>query len=179
MLRCVLFAPRVDWIDEHYADDVCLENPGLAMLASVLRSSGCVAEVYDGNLQNMRSCADILSRLPGVAVLGLSPDSSVLPEVIAWLPEVRSKFPALAIAVKMGSEALARLVSKRLPDAGLLANLVEYPAVGKGAARFRMQVMANHSPENIRSAVDIIAHCYAEASEQLKGVEMQPMSAVA
>ena len=95
---CVIRA-RVDWIDEHYADDVCLENPGLAMLASVLRSSGCVAEVYDGNLQNMRSCADILSRLPGVAVLGLSPDSSVLPEVIAWLPEVRSKFPALAIAV--------------------------------------------------------------------------------
>ena len=31
----------------------------------------------------------------------------------------------------------------RTPD--LLANLVEYPAVAKGAARFRMQVMAKHS----------------------------------
>jgi glycine C-acetyltransferase len=52
--------------------------------------------------------------------------------------------PSAIVAVKMGSEALARLVSRRLPEAGLLANLVEYPAVAKGAARFRMKVMANH-----------------------------------
>ncbi len=53
----------------------------------------------------------------------------------------------------MGSEGLARLVSRRLPDLGLLSNLVEYPAVPKGAARFRMQVMAGHTAENITDAV--------------------------
>ena len=53
--------------------------------------------------------------------------------------------PSAIVAVKMGYEGLARLVSRRLPELGLLANLVEYPAVGKGAARFRMQVMANHT----------------------------------
>jgi glycine C-acetyltransferase len=61
--------------------------------------------------------------------------------------------PSAIVAVKMGSEGLARLVSRRLPDLGLLSNLVEYPAVPKGAARFRMQVMAGHTAENISDAV--------------------------
>src|SRR5579872_4145897 len=57
--------------------------------------------------------------------------------------------PSPIVCVKMGTERLARLVSRRLPELGLLANLVEFPAVPKGAARFRMQVMANHTAENI------------------------------
>ena len=56
----------------------------------------------------------------------------------------------------MGTEGLARLVSKRLPELGLIANLVEFPAVPKGAARVRMQVMANHSKQNIVDAVQIL-----------------------
>ena len=75
--------------------------------------------------------------------------------------------PSAIVAVKMGSEALARLVSRRLPDAGLLANLVEYPAVAKGAARFRMQVMAKHSAENIRQAVDTMATCRDAALQEI------------
>src|SRR5476651_2426329 len=39
--------------------------------------------------------------------------------------------PSAIVAVKTGAEGLARLVSRRLPELGLLANLVEYPAVGK------------------------------------------------
>lgn len=61
--------------------------------------------------------------------------------------------PSAIVAVKMGTEGLARLVSRRLPQLGLLSNLVEYPAVPKGAARFRMQVMAGHTDENIIEAV--------------------------
>ena len=71
--------------------------------------------------------------------------------------------PSAIVCVKMGSEALARLMCKQLPEMGLLANLVEYPAVGKGAARFRMQVMANHSAENVARAVEILAKCQADA----------------
>ena len=87
--------------------------------------------------------------------------------------------PSAIVAVKMGSEALARLVSRRLPDAGLLANLVEYPAVAKGAARFRMQVMAKHSDQNISEAVDIMAACYAAAAEELAERNAPKLSAVA
>ena len=87
--------------------------------------------------------------------------------------------PSAIVCVKMGSEALARLVSRRLPDAGLLANLVEYPAVGRGAARFRMQVMANHSPENISSAVDILNKSYQEALVEFNQSEEVALDAVA
>jgi glycine C-acetyltransferase len=72
--------------------------------------------------------------------------------------------PSAIVCVKMGTEGLARLVSRRLPELGLLANLVEFPAVPKGAARFRMQVMANHTTANISDAVERlkIAKQYAE-----------------
>jgi glycine C-acetyltransferase len=87
--------------------------------------------------------------------------------------------PSAIVAVKMGSEALARLVSRRLPDAGLLANLVEYPAVAKGAARFRMQAMAKHSVENIREAVDIMAACRDAALQDLTELMAPPASLAA
>ena len=71
--------------------------------------------------------------------------------------------PSAIVCVKMGTEGLARLVSKRLPELGLIANLVEFPAVPKGAARIRMQVMANHSEKNIAVAVQIIKNAKAQA----------------
>jgi len=76
--------------------------------------------------------------------------------------------PSAIVCVKMGSEGLARLVSKRLPQLGLVANLVEFPAVPKGQARIRMQVMANHSEKNISDAVGIIQTAKAEAEVELE-----------
>jgi glycine C-acetyltransferase len=71
--------------------------------------------------------------------------------------------PSAIVCVKMGTEGLARLVSKQLPELGLIANLVEFPAVPKGSARIRMQVMANHSEENIAVAVQIVKNAKARA----------------
>src|SRR6266404_645003 len=76
--------------------------------------------------------------------------------------------PSAIVCVKMGSEGLARLVSRRLPEFGLVANLVEFPAVPKGAARIRMQVMANHSEQNISDAVEILKAAKAEAERELE-----------
>ncbi len=75
--------------------------------------------------------------------------------------------PSAIVCVKMGTEGLARLVSRRLPELGLIANLVEFPAVPKGAARIRMQVMANHSEQNILDAVRILKQARAEAEQEL------------
>lgn len=76
--------------------------------------------------------------------------------------------PSAIVAVKVGTEGLARLVSRRLPELGLLANLVEYPAVAKGAARFRMQVMAGHSRQNIDAAVDRLSAAFAIATHEFE-----------
>ena len=71
--------------------------------------------------------------------------------------------PSAIVCVKMGSEALARLAGRRLPSLGLLANIVEFPAVPKGQARFRLQVMASHSQHDIFEAVHSLSTAAADA----------------
>lgn len=78
--------------------------------------------------------------------------------------------PSAIVCVKMGTEGLARLVSKRLPELGLIANLVEFPAVPKGAARIRMQVMANHSEQNIADAVRVLKSARQQAELQFEDI---------
>jgi glycine C-acetyltransferase len=87
--------------------------------------------------------------------------------------------PSAIVCVKMGTEGLARLVSRRLPELGLLANLVEFPAVPKGAARFRMQVMANHTEANIRDAVERLKLARQMAEAEMAERDAPPMRAVA
>jgi glycine C-acetyltransferase len=65
--------------------------------------------------------------------------------------------PSAIVPVIVGDEALARMVSRRLPDLGVVANLVEFPAVAKGNARFRFQVMPNHSHEILDQVVERFA----------------------
>jgi 7-keto-8-aminopelargonate synthetase-like enzyme len=79
--------------------------------------------------------------------------------------------PSAIVCVKMGTEALARIVSNRLPTLGLVANLVEFPAVAKGAARIRMQVMANHSEQNIMDAVRTLKTARQQAELHLEALE--------
>ncbi|MCC2096380.1 MAG: aminotransferase class I/II-fold pyridoxal phosphate-dependent enzyme [Hyphomicrobiales bacterium] len=88
--------------------------------------------------------------------------------------------PSAIVAVKTGTEALARLVSRHLPELGLLSNLVEFPAVAKGAARFRMQVMANHTEQNIRDAVYAMSLARSAAAKEMENDEQSaPIQAVA
>ena len=79
--------------------------------------------------------------------------------------------PSAIVCVKMGSEGLARLVSRRLPELGLIANLVEFPAVPKGAARIRMQVMASHTEKNIADAVAILKMAKTQAEHELEDLD--------
>lgn len=71
--------------------------------------------------------------------------------------------PSPIVCVKMGTEALARLVCRELPGVKLLCNLVEFPAVAKGAARFRLQVMAKHQAKDLKQAASRLRHAYQTA----------------
>lgn len=79
--------------------------------------------------------------------------------------------PSAIVCVKMGTEALARLVARRLPALGMLANLVEFPAVPKGQARFRLQVMANHSMHDIVDAVHRLSAAASDGAADLAALE--------
>jgi glycine C-acetyltransferase len=99
----------------------------------------------------------------------------LMENVLALREEVRSLGmevygdPSAIVAVRSGDEALARLTARELPGLGLLANLVEFPAVAKGHARFRLQVMAGHSLQEVASAAAILRSGMLLASEQLNG----------
>jgi glycine C-acetyltransferase len=93
--------------------------------------------------------------------------------------------PSAIVSAKVGDEALARLVSRRLPPLGVVANLVEFPAVAKGSARFRLQVMARHTSENIddlvarlRVAVDAAQGAYRHYQALTRAVEREFDTAV-
>ncbi len=62
--------------------------------------------------------------------------------------------PSPIVPVKVGAEGQARLASHKLNQLGAIANLVEYPAVPQGGARFRVQVMADHSHAEIDLLVE-------------------------
>ena len=67
--------------------------------------------------------------------------------------------PSAIVPVRLGAEGLARIASRNLADLGAIANLVEYPAVPQGGARFRVQVMADHKREEI----DVLVKAMLEA----------------
>ena len=57
--------------------------------------------------------------------------------------------PSAIVPIRVGAEGLARIASRNMFELGAIANLVEYPAVPQGGARFRVQVMADHKNEDI------------------------------
>lgn len=73
--------------------------------------------------------------------------------------------PSAIVPVPIGVEAVARVASWLLFQREVLVNLVEFPAVRVGAARFRMQVMADHDAADMAPAADIVMDCLAEAAE--------------
>lgn len=81
--------------------------------------------------------------------------------------------PSPIVPVGVGDESLAKLTARALERRGLIANLVEYPAVARGRSRFRFQVMSTHTPQQVESAHRIFADSLAEAREQLSACERQ------
>jgi glycine C-acetyltransferase len=75
--------------------------------------------------------------------------------------------PSNIVPVGVGCERLAKWTGRALEENGLIANLVEYPAVARGKARFRFQVMASHTEEQIDRGVSIFRRALAEARERL------------
>lgn len=71
--------------------------------------------------------------------------------------------PSPIVPVRLGLEGVGRFASRRLMAMGGIANLVEYPAVPQGGARFRFQVMASHTSDDIDQVVAILARAMREA----------------
>jgi 7-keto-8-aminopelargonate synthetase-like enzyme len=84
--------------------------------------------------------------------------------------------PSPIVPVPIGSEKVGRMASGLLFRHGIFANLVEFPAVAIGSARFRMQAMAGHAPEHSRAGVEGVVGSIAAAKRFF--AEQDPVFAV-
>jgi len=73
--------------------------------------------------------------------------------------------PGPVVPAFLGPEGVGRITAALCFEAGLFANLVEFPAVAVDASRFRMQVMASHTNAQAERAAHIIADAYRFAKE--------------
>jgi 7-keto-8-aminopelargonate synthetase-like enzyme len=71
--------------------------------------------------------------------------------------------PSPIVPVLIGREDQARIAASLLPEYGVLTNLAEYPAVPQEMARFRLQVMANHTLDETETAGQGVAKAIAAA----------------
>jgi 7-keto-8-aminopelargonate synthetase-like enzyme len=81
--------------------------------------------------------------------------------------------PSPIVPILIGRDDVAREAARLLSRAGVLANLIEYPAVSRATARFRLQVMCSHDPEACESAAMRVAGSIAQArklSSRRRGV---------
>jgi 7-keto-8-aminopelargonate synthetase-like enzyme len=69
------------------------------------------------------------------------------------------------VPVFVGANATARVTSGLIARRGLIAHLVEQPAVASDAARFRLHAMADHTEQDADLAVDVLDACIRKAKE--------------
>lgn len=75
--------------------------------------------------------------------------------------------PSAIVPVVLGNAALSRLMTKHCLQLGAVVNLVEYPAVSRNTCRWRLQVMATHTEEQITDFVRIAVQARHMAGQEL------------
>lgn len=75
--------------------------------------------------------------------------------------------PHAIVPMIAGTELVGRRGAGDVARNGVLVNLVEFPAVAQGRARFRLQVMAAHDPDDCREAAHLIAASIRRAEAEL------------
>jgi len=75
--------------------------------------------------------------------------------------------PSAIVPVMFGQVAKARLATRYATDAGAFVNLIETPAVPKNACRWRLQVMADHTKNDIEEFVEIAIQAREMAGRHL------------
>jgi 7-keto-8-aminopelargonate synthetase-like enzyme len=75
--------------------------------------------------------------------------------------------PSQIVPVLIGHERPGRMIFKKVFERGLLLNLIEFPAVPKGKAIFRFQLMASHREEDIDLAIEMMKTAKIEVENEM------------
>jgi len=79
--------------------------------------------------------------------------------------------PSPIVPIHVGAEGMARVATTLLAERGAIANLVEFPAVPRGGARFRLQLMAGHTRSDVDRLVGAMTGAVAEAEQLVPAYE--------
>jgi glycine C-acetyltransferase len=75
--------------------------------------------------------------------------------------------PSSIVPAVLGESPLSRTMTKYAIEHGGIVNLVEYPAVSKNQCRWRLQIMADHTADQIDGFVEIAVEARTRASALL------------
>jgi glycine C-acetyltransferase len=76
--------------------------------------------------------------------------------------------PSAIVPVVLEGATLSRLATRYAFEQGAIVNLVEYPAVARNDCRWRVQVMASHTPRQLRRFADIAAEARDRAARHAR-----------
>jgi 7-keto-8-aminopelargonate synthetase-like enzyme len=85
---------------------------------------------------------------------------------------VTNGYPSPIIPVLIGDSRLARLLCREALTQGLIANLIEFPAVPRNRSIIRIQMMGQISEENVVKACDILYESIIKVQNVLLNVKM-------
>lgn len=75
--------------------------------------------------------------------------------------------PSAVVPMVVGGIGHSRLLTRFMLAGGMLVNLVEHPAVPRDASRLRLQVMADHTFEQIDRFVQVLGQASLQAADEL------------
>ena len=79
--------------------------------------------------------------------------------------------PSAIVPVTLGDNALSRLITKHCLRMGAIVNLVEFPVVARNACRWRLQVMADHTEDQIDQLVNIAVRAREAGRKELADIQ--------
>lgn len=77
--------------------------------------------------------------------------------------------PSAIVPAVLGDGPLSRLMTRTAFDLGAVVNLVEHPAVARNGARWRLQVMADHSDADIDLFCSIATQARSDSEHMFRG----------
>jgi glycine C-acetyltransferase len=83
--------------------------------------------------------------------------------------------PSAVVPVIVGDVAYGRILTKHALKRGAIVNLVEYPAVSPKSSRLRLQVMADHTPDDLEEFVSILRAAEVDARHEYDSFAPPPL----
>ena len=91
---------------------------------------------------------------------------------------ITNGYPSPIIPVLIGDSRLARLLCREVLTMGLIANLIEFPAVPRNKSIIRIQMMGNMSKEHIFRACEILHEAIIKVQGVLLNAKMDAIEIV-